>query len=217
VKRSLACLALTLALASPAAAQTSDPAPADPPADPPLPSKPEAQPREPAPQAPPPADPFNGPKSDAPAPAASSTPSASSAAPLGLVLSADLGGGGRLGGGSEFTPRGVFEGEVSAGYDLVAGFRPEVSVLLGVTPRSYVGLRLGVHYSLPDMPFYVRAAIDGSTDRGPARWRWLLAGVGAELQLTDVLGGFAEADLGVPLTSGAGLPALVRAGITFRL
>ncbi|MFL5274215.1 MAG: hypothetical protein ACJ79E_19320 [Anaeromyxobacteraceae bacterium] len=212
MKRSLACLALTLALASPVAAQTSDPAPADPAADPPLPSKPEAEPREPARQAPPPADPFNGPKSDAPAPS-----SPSSAAPLGVVVSADLGGGGRLGGGSEFTPRGVFEGEVTAGYDLVAGFRPEVSVLLGVTPRSYVGLRLGVHYALPDMPFYVRAAVDGSTVRGPARWRWLLAGAGTEVQLTDVLGGFAEADLGLPLTSGAGLPEQVRAGITFRL
>jgi hypothetical protein len=214
VKRSLACLALTLALAAPAAAQTSDPAPAEPQADPPLPSKPEPQPREPARQAPPPADPFNGPHADAPAPAA---PPTSSAAPLGVVLSADLGGGGRLGGASEFTPRGVFEGEVTAGYDLVAGFRPEVSALLGVTPRSYVGLRLGIHYSLPDMPFYVRVAVDGSTSRGPARWRWLLAGAGGEVQLTDVLGGFAEADLGLPLTSGAGLPVLLRAGITFRL
>jgi hypothetical protein len=210
VKRTLACLALTLAFPSHAAAQEREPAPADPPAapaDPPLPSRPEAQPRDAAPPpTPAPSAPYTGQAADS-----------AGSAPIGVLLSADLGGGGILGGGSEFTPRGIFEGELTAAYELPAGFRPEVSVLLGVAPRSYAGLRLGLHYSLPDAPFYVRGAIDGSTVRGPARWRWLLAGVGGEVRLTDVLGGFAEADLGVPLTSGAGAPVLLRVGITFRL
>ena len=137
--------------------------------------------------------------------------------PLGIVLSADLGGGGRLGGGSQYTPRGVFEAELSAGYEVAAGFRPELSFMLGVAPTTYAALRIGFRYVVPDTPFYARAALDGSTERGTARWRWLLGGAGGEVRLTDVLGGFAEADLGVPLTSGAGIPVLLRAGVTFRL
>lgn len=211
MKRALTCLVLTLAFASRAAAQEG-PGPSEPPApqvDAPLPRKPETTPpRTAVPQAAP---------TQAAPDAGQVAATSSAAAPLGLVLSADLGGGGTLGGGSEFTPRGVFEAELSAGYELPAGFRPELSVLLGVAPRSNAGLRLGLHYSLPDVPFYVRFAIDGSTVRGPARWRWLLAGVGGEVRLTDVLGGFAEADLGLPLTSGSGVPVLVRAGIAFRL
>jgi hypothetical protein len=191
----LLAAAVALALAASARAQTQEPAPS-PPATP--------APPEPAPQTP----------RGAPAP----TPGAEAGAlPLGVILSVDVGGGGRLGGGSEFTPRGVFEAELTAGYDVAAGFRPELAVLAGVSPHGYAGLRLGFRYTLPDTPFYARAAIDGSTVRGPASWRWLLAGGGAEVRLTDVLGAFAGADLGLPLTSGSGVPILVRAGVSFRL
>jgi hypothetical protein len=89
--------------------------------------------------------------------------------------------------------------------------------MLGVAPHTYAGLRLGLRYAVPETPFYARAALDASTESGTARWRWLLGGAGAEVRLTDVLGGFAEADLGIPLVSGAGVPVLVRAGVTLRI
>jgi len=144
------------------------------------------------------------------------TPSAGGA-PLGLVVTADLGGGGSLGGGSDYTPRGLFEAEVGAGYELPLGFRPELALVLGLAPDVHVAIRPGLHYAFPDLPFYGRAALDWSTVRGTGSWRWLLVGGGAEVRLTDVLGGFAEADLGFPLAGGVGLGVLVRAGVSFRL
>jgi hypothetical protein len=135
---------------------------------------------------------------------------------IGIVAGADLGGGGTIGGGSEFTSHGVFEGELSVGYELPAGFRPELAILIGVAPRGHFGLRPGLHYALPDGPFFVRAALDWSTVTGTGQWRWLLGGVGAEIRLTDVLGGFAEADAGLPLGHDRGLGILLRAGATFR-
>jgi hypothetical protein len=150
------------------------------------------------------------------APATSEAPPAVGG-PLGLVLTADLGGGGSLGGGSDYTPKGLFEGEVGAGYELPLGFRPELSLALGLAPNVHIALRPGLHYTLADLPFYVRGALDWSTVRGTGSWRWLLAGGGAEVRLTDVLGGFAEADVGLPLARGVGLGVLVRAGVSFRL
>ncbi len=133
--------------------------------------------------------------------------------PAGVVIAADIGGGGTLGGSD--TSHGLFEGEVSVGYELWGGFRPEAALLLGVAPRTYAGLRLGLHFALPDLPLYLRAAVDASTVSGSWDWRWLFLGTGAELRLTDVLGGFVEADVGLPLTN-LGYGILLRAGVTFR-
>jgi hypothetical protein len=135
----------------------------------------------------------------------------------GVVVSVDVGGGGIAGGGTQYSPSGVFEGELGAGYEVGLGLRPELSLVLGLAPRSNFALRPGLHYDLPDLPFYVRGALDWSTIQGSGGWRWLLAGGGGSLQLNDVLGGFAEADLGVPLQRSTGLGVLVRVGVSFRL
>ena len=137
-------------------------------------------------------------------------------APSGIVVTADLGGGGSIGAGSQYTKSGVFENEIGVGYELPWGLRPEFDLVLGLAPTGNVALRPGLHYALPDVPFYVRAALDWSTVRGAGGWRWLLAGGGAELRLTDVLGGFVEADLGIPLASEVGVGTLVRAGVSLR-
>jgi hypothetical protein len=214
VKRSLALLAIAASFGTPVA-RAQQPGAGQPPADP---STADVPPPAPAPAPPPEAPPSQpaAPQGEPP-PARTQGYEATSTLPYGVTISADLGGGGRLGGGSQYTSRGIFEGEVTAGYDLAMGIRPELSVMLGLAPHSYAGLRLGVHYSVADSPFYARFALDGSTERGTARWRWLLGGAGGEVRLTDVLGGFAEADLGIPLSSGAGVPVLIRAGVTFRL
>jgi hypothetical protein len=135
---------------------------------------------------------------------------------LGLVVSADVGGGGAAGVYSYYTPSGVFEGEVTAGYELGGGVRPELSVLLGMYPRAYGGFRLGGHYDWPTLPVYGRAAIDVANPRSGLQFRWLLLGGGYAMWLTDALGVFAEADLGVPFKSGIGVPLLLRAGASFR-
>jgi hypothetical protein len=154
----------------------------------------------------------------APAAAAQELP-AQPGAPLGVVVSVDVGGGGIVGGGTTYTPSGLFEGEVGVGYELPVGLRPELGLVLGLAPRSHFAIRPGLHYDLPDLPFYARGALDWSTSRGGGGggWRWLLLGGGGALRLTDVLGAFAEADLGLPLASAAGLGVLVRAGVAFRL
>jgi hypothetical protein len=159
----------------------------------------------------PPPDPMAPPPS-----AASSTPAAGAAAPLGVVVNASLGGGGSLGGASEYTRQGLFEAEVAAGWEVAGGFRPELALALGVAPRGHVAFRPGLRYAPPELPFYARAALDFSTVRGTNHFRWLLAGAGAEVRLTDVLGGFAEADFGFPFTRHTGLGFLVRAGVSFR-
>lgn len=141
---------------------------------------------------------------------------AAAPAPAGVVVTVDVGGGGLAGGGTQYTPSGLFEGELGVGYELPLGLRPELSLALGLAPTTHVALRPGLHYDLPDMPLYARAALDWS-NFGETGWRWLLAGGGGAVQLTDVLGAFAEADLGVPLRSALGLGILVRAGVSFRL
>jgi hypothetical protein len=205
VKRTLAYLSLALSLAANARAAAQDPTAQPPPSPPP--GAPAGEPPPPAQPPPPQAPPATPPPAKAP------TSEGAAVAPLGVIVSADLGGGGRIGGDA---PHGVFELEVTAGYELAAGIRPEISVLLGAAPGTYAGLRLGLHYALPETPFYARVVIDGSTLRG-TQWRWLMAGGGAEVRLTDVLSGFAEADLGVPMTSGSGFPVLLRAGVAFSL
>lgn len=145
--------------------------------------------------------------------AQASAPAGSAGGPLGFVVSADLGGGGTLGGDA---PHGLFEGEVGVGYDFALGLRPELTLVIGLAPSGHVGLRPGLHYALPDLPFYVRGALDWSTLLANRSWRWLLVGAGSEVRLTDVLGGFAEADLGLPLGRDIGVGVLLRAGVSFR-
>jgi len=203
--------AIACAVAAPGAARAQgtpltdvEPPPSAPAQEAPGPSSPAAQPAAPASAAP------------TSPPAATAPPASASPRQTGLAFSADIGGGGRIGAGSGYGGAGLFEIELTAGYELFPGARPEVSVLLGVAPDAHTGLRLGIHLALPDLPFYLRGAVDGATENGTA-WRWLLGGGGIETRLTDVLAGFAEADLGIPLTSGAGVPILIRAGVTFRL
>jgi hypothetical protein len=138
------------------------------------------------------------------------------AVPLGVVVQAGLGAGGMLGGGSDYTRKSLFEGEVAVGWEAGLGIRPELAVAIGVAPRGHLALRPGLHYSPPELPFYLRAALDWSTLRGSGGFRWLLAGAGAEVRLTDVLGAFGEADLGLPFARNVGIGLLVRAGVSFR-
>ena len=151
---------------------------------------------------------------------AQGAPAPAPTAPAGVVASVDLGGGGILGHGTQYTPSNVLEAEVAAGYELPLGIRPELGLALGVSPRAHVALRPGVHVDLPDLPLYARAALDWSSRRrsdGTSGWRWLMVGGGALLRLTDVLGAFAEADLGLPLASATGVGVLVRVGASFRM
>jgi hypothetical protein len=190
-------LALVL-LVGPALAHGED---APPPPPPPAPS-----------EAPQPAAPPAAPVASAPAAPPGAAPATGS--PLGLVLQAGIGGGGTVGGGSEYTPHGLFEGEVVAGWEAGMGIRPELGVVFGIAPRGHLALRPGVRYSPPELPFFLRGALDISTY--PGGWRWFLLGGGAEVRLTDVLGGFAEADAGIPLARNVGLGLLLRAGVSFR-
>ncbi len=135
--------------------------------------------------------------------------------PIGLVVVTDLGGGGTLGRGTD-SSRGLFEGELAIGYELPAGLRPELGLLVGLAGGGHVGLRPGLRYDLPGMPLYLRVALDWATARENGSWRWLLAGAGAELRLTGVLGVLAEADLGMPLANDVGVGLLVRSGVSFR-
>jgi hypothetical protein len=196
-------LALALSIAPALARGQDTPAPAPPPPDT-------------AATPPPAAPPSQSPAAAAP-PAPAATPPGAAAAPgsqLGVVVQAGLGAGGSVGGGSEYTPKGLFEGEVVAGYEAGQGVRPELGVVFGIAPRGHLALRPGVRYSPPELPFFVRGALDLSTY--PGGWRWFLVGGGAEVRLTDVLGGFAEADAGIPLARNVGLGLILRAGATFR-
>lgn len=130
--------------------------------------------------------------------------------PLGFTVSADLGGGAELGHAGS---TGLGEMELTAGYHVGKGFSPEISLVLGLAPGTYFAIRPGVHYAIHETPFYLRAAFDAGSPGGSMHWRWIFAGGGVELRLTDLVGGFAEVDLGVPISPSAGAPFLGRAGI----
>jgi hypothetical protein len=130
--------------------------------------------------------------------------------PSGFTLSVDIGGGGDLSG-----PTGVFEAEIGAGLAVGKGWALEMGLVLGMAPGNYFGLRPGVHWAIPDTPFYARLALDFAGPNGSLDARWLLLGGGVELRFTDVVGGFAEADTGIPLSSAFGVPLLVRGGVFF--
>jgi hypothetical protein len=157
----------------------------------------------------------------APAPA-QEPPTAPADSAGGLVLAATLGGG--VEAGLDSGSAGLFEVELLAGWALPATasagliIRPELGVALGLAPDTHAALRPGVRLTIPETPLWLRAAFDWSNARGEdPRWRWLLVGVAWETRLTALLGLNVEADTGIPLSSGAGLPLLVRAGATFRL
>jgi hypothetical protein len=130
--------------------------------------------------------------------------------PVGFTVSADLGGGAEVG---RVGSTGLGEMELTAGYHVGRGFSPELSLALGLSPGTYLAVRPGLHYAFSETPFYLRVAFDAASPGGTMRWRWLLAGGGVELRLTDVVGGFAEIDLGLPISPSSGAPFLARAGI----
>jgi hypothetical protein len=139
-------------------------------------------------------------------------PPPSGSGPVGLIVSANLGGGGQLGAGSAYDPPGVFELEVGVAYEVFFGIAPQVSMVLGMSPGTSFAIRPGLEWFLPETPFYLRAAFDASTQVGYLQWRWLLLGAGFALRITDVLGFMVEGDSGFPLASGVGVPLLLRAG-----
>lgn len=132
--------------------------------------------------------------------------------PIGFTVSADVGGGGQLGAGSAYGGSSVFEFEATAGYYLALGLAPELSLDLGTSPKVSFAIRPGLHWSIPETPFYLRGAVDAATQIGYLNWRWVLLGAGLELRFSDAVGFFAEGDTGFPLVTGAGVPLLVRAG-----
>ncbi len=150
------------------------------------------------------------------APRAAEPASSASGGPVGLVLTADRGGGGQLGAGSLYGPPGVFELEVGLAYEVFAGLAPQLSLVLGMSPGASFAIRPGLAWFVPETPFYLRAAFDASTQVGWLAWRWLLLGGGAAIRVTDVVGFNVELDSGFPLGTGVGVPLLVRAGAVFR-
>jgi len=147
-----------------------------------------------------------------PARAAADTSTQPARRPIGFTLSADLGGGGQLGAGSRYDPPSLFELEATAGYYVALGLSPELSLVLGMSPGVYFAIRPGIHWAVPESPFYLRVAVDAATQIGYLDWRWVLLGGGLELRLSDAVGFYAEGDTGIPLVSGAGVPLMVRAG-----
>ncbi|MBS1110235.1 MAG: hypothetical protein H6Q88_2227, partial [Anaeromyxobacteraceae bacterium] len=97
-------------------------------------------------------------------------------------------------------------------YDIAFGIAPQVSMVLGMAPGASFAIRPGLEWFIPETPFYLRAAFDASTQVGYLAWRWMLLGGGAAIRITDVLGFLVEGDSGFPLSSGAGVPLIVRAG-----
>jgi hypothetical protein len=136
----------------------------------------------------------------------------SGSGPVGLIVSADIGGGGQLGAGSAYSPPGVFEFEVGVAYEVFFGIAPQLSMVLGMSPGTSFAIRPGLEWFIPETPFFLRAAFDASTQVGYLEWRWLLLGAGLAITITDVLGFTLEGDSGLPLASGVGVPLLVRAG-----
>jgi hypothetical protein len=138
--------------------------------------------------------------------------------PIGLVGTADVGGGGALAGrDADGTRGGLLETEVGLGYDLGQGLRPALDLLVALGPSAYLGFRPGFRYALLDAPFYFRGAVDLAAPGGSWRLRGVLGGAGLELRLTDLLSGYAGADVGIPVASQAGFLLLVRVGVGLRL
>jgi hypothetical protein len=151
-----------------------------------------------------------------PVAARAADPAPSSSGPAGLLVVVDIGGGGQIGAGSAYDPPSVFELELTVGYDVVAGVTPQMGFVLGMSPGTSFAIRPGLSWYLPETPFFLRAAVDASTQVGYLSWRWLLLGGGFALKITDVFGFQAEVDTGIPLASGVGVPIIARAGAFVR-
>jgi hypothetical protein len=136
--------------------------------------------------------------------------------PVGLSFTAALGGGGEVGLSSG--KAGVFETEVAAGWEFTnLGLRPELAIAIGLAPDTHLAVRPGLRFALPQAPIQLRVALDRANSRdGGFCWRWLLVGVAAEIRLTALLGLYGELDTGAPLSDGAGVPLLLRGGVSFR-
>lgn len=139
-------------------------------------------------------------------------------APAGLTATFSLGGGGELGLDEGEGDAGILELEAALGFELgSSGLRPELAAVFGVSPDTHVALRPGVRLTLPSYPIQLRVAFDAANARDrDFEWRWFLVGAAAELRFTSLLGLFAEVDTGFKLSSGGGVPLLVRAGASFR-
>jgi hypothetical protein len=148
--------------------------------------------------------------------AGDAAPPAASSGKTGLIVWADLGGGGQIGAGSAYQPANIFELELGFAYEVWGGLAPQMAFVLGMSPGTTFAIRPGLAWYLPDTPFYLRAAVDASTQVGYLDWRWLLLGGGFALRITDVFGFMVEGDSGFPLASGVGVPVLVRAGAVAR-
>lgn len=134
-----------------------------------------------------------------------------------LAFFGGLGGGGSAAGSpGDATRGGLFEAELGAGLELAAGLRPEAALVVGLAPRAFLGMRPGLRWALDGLPFHLRGALDFAAPGGSWRLRWLLGGAGSEVRITDQLGLYGEADLGLPIASKAGVAFLLRAGATFR-
>lgn len=148
-------------------------------------------------------------------PALATAQGSASRRPLGFTVSVDLGGGGQLGAGSAYSPETLLELEATAGYYFGLGLSPELALVLGMSPGAHFAMRPGLHWAIPETPFYLRGAVDFSTQTDVFKWRWILLGGGFELRLNDVVGFFAEGDTGIPIAEGAGVPMMVRGGAYF--
>lgn len=136
--------------------------------------------------------------------------------PVGISVSASVGGGGEF--GLATGKAGLVEAEVAAGwYSERLGLTAELAGVLARAPDRSVALRPGLRYRVPRSPLRLRLSLDAADARDrDFGWRWLLAGAGLELRLTSLLALGTSLDFGVPLRSGAGVPLILRGGATLR-
>jgi hypothetical protein len=144
-------------------------------------------------------------------------PGASPSAPSGLIVSASLAAGGET--GMSKGKAGLLELEVAGGWEHEASrLRPELALAVAVAPETSIAIRPGLRAGLADVPVWLRAAVDFSTARDHGlHARWLLFGAAWELRVNTLLAFDLGLDFGVPLTSSAGVPLMLRGGGTFRL
>jgi hypothetical protein len=142
---------------------------------------------------------------------------AASTAPTGLTVAASIAAGGETGLSSGKS--GLLELELATGWEFPSTrLRPEVAVALGLSPATSFSVRTGLRAGLNDVPVWLRAAIDFSSARSRGTHaRWILFGAAWQLQLNTQLALDVGLDFGVPLSSSAGVPIMLRGGGTFRL
>lgn len=142
---------------------------------------------------------------------------ASPSTPSGLAVSASLAAGGET--GMSKGKAGLLELEVAAGWEHEPTWlRPELAIAVAVAPETSIAIRPGLRAGLGEVPVWLRAAIDFSTARDHGlHARWLLFGAAWELRVNTLLSFDLGLDFGVPLSSSAGVPLMLRGGGTFRL